>query len=173
MGLIASPRCGIDHIFGRREFRLGGCVETLGRRAIPCALMARSASGHAARSFIATVRSVVLNIVAKFSSIVRPKLRKAVLRCWLMWDFPHQPNGWLRLTDGRELHHGSGTQHLSTESKASAMRCDRHGPIHWREPHTLQVMLTWLPTVRLAATGLRKNLSSMPCLLADVSRRLF
>jgi hypothetical protein len=75
-------------------------------------------------------------------------------------------NRWLR------LHHGSGTQHLTTESKASAMRCDWHGPIHWREPHTLRVKLTWLPTVRLAATGLRKNLSSMPCLLADVSRRL-
>src|SRR5271168_4439593 len=90
-----------------------------------------------------------------------------------MWDFLHQPNGWLRLTDGLDLHHGSGTQHLSTESKASAMRCDRHGPIHWREPHTLQVMLSWLPTVRLAATGLRKNLSSMPCVLADVSRILF
>jgi hypothetical protein len=53
------------------------------------------------------------------------------------------------------------------------MRCEMHGPIHWREPHTLRVMLTWLPTVRLAATGLRKNLSSMPCVLVDVSRRFF
>jgi hypothetical protein len=76
-------------------------------------------------------------------------------------------NRWSRIAP--RLRHSAS----NTESKASVVLCEQHGPIHRREPHTLQVMLTWLPTVRLAATGLRKNLSSMPCLLADVSRRFF